>query len=1050
MSINLKKIEIEAFRAYNKKLSFDFLSKKDILANLVVIYAPNGSGKTSFFDAIEWGLSGKIRRISENPYVKNIAENEKGKILLNIDSSKDQGTVSMIFSNDEMKKINTKIIKPPRKTDYDVGETITDTLNTTKESVNKLIKKNILTHDQIDRFLRFQNSKDRYEALKSFWDFNNDTEIYEGLLEIIKLLKDKKDDVKKEKEQLEKDLINLSLNVEKIQKLNMYIKEYNQISNTNQIDKVRLEDDIDEVFNRYILMKSDKEQSILKKRNNLNQVEKLLLIFKTNYLEKKSILSNIMTIEIPKVKRQLDMFTELKMYKVESEKFESELLKSFENLNKLNFLIGNKTKYDKKEELEKKILILRDKAIVNFDQISNKIINDKEKLINTEFQINKHKKTKEKIESRLSDFEECLIYENLSIEIENNKKKESKLKDDLMKINHQIIIQENDIKKINNYLMLKKDLLAKELEQNNFSNKINPVNFITNQNQLNDVNIKIEFLAKRIQENEEIGTELERLKKIGISFLSKSKSDCCPLCDQKYESFDELITKVQHFTSFSNQVNKQNDDLISLEVQKKEYEESRDKYFNDVKNQLNKILSTKKYDLEEKNILKQNIDKKLKQLFDVEKSQKASLIKLSLLKSKLNIEEYHGELLINIVRENLMNLKNEIIDITKLIELDEETDESLRKQIRKLEVDILSLKKQIDENNKKLNELNNDIVKKYELFEKEFVSNEKEHINYEEKVEILNQKIIEIKKEAQNLKEKINEINKQLDGKKENEIIDEDKKLNRTVQEIEYNLKMIEKDIVKNFGEEVGDYRKINEEYFGFKIYNLRYEIRMLNEEINILNSLNNTLSSYINSSIKIQKEEELVNKKEDLKNIDSQLKKIQRVSSKAQGYIDHKIKNEFNLDRVNDIFRMIDPHPQFKEIDFKLDRNLKDGKLGLDITCKEGIDDSRSTAPVLYLSSAQVNILSLSIFMASAIENTNDFNFILMDDPIQHLDGLNILSFIDLLRVICFTRNKQVIISTHDQGFFNLCQKKIDEDYYAAKYIDLSNLEADSKVKEF
>ncbi len=96
----------------------------------------------------------------------------------------------------------------------------------------------------------------------------------------------------------------------------------------------------------------------------------------------------------------------------------------------------------------------------------------------------------------------------------------------------------------------------------------------------------------------------------------------------------------------------------------------------------------------------------------------------------------------------------------------------------------------------------------------------------------------------------------------------------------------------------------------------------------------------------------------------------------------------------------MIEPHPDFRKISFKINEANPD-KLGLDIMCKRTEDEE--DAPILYLSSAQVNILSLSIFLGTALENTDKVNTIFMDDPIQHLDSLNELSFIDLLRILAF-----------------------------------------------
>ena len=61
MSKKIKEIDITAFRAYKDVQKFDFIHKNSgNIANLVAIYAPNGYGKTSFFDAVEWAVTGTI------------------------------------------------------------------------------------------------------------------------------------------------------------------------------------------------------------------------------------------------------------------------------------------------------------------------------------------------------------------------------------------------------------------------------------------------------------------------------------------------------------------------------------------------------------------------------------------------------------------------------------------------------------------------------------------------------------------------------------------------------------------------------------------------------------------------------------------------------------------------------------------------------------------------------------------------------------------------------------------------------------------------------
>ncbi|WP_449402628.1 hypothetical protein [Exiguobacterium artemiae] len=136
----------------------------------------------------------------------------------------------------------------------------------------------------------------------------------------------------------------------------------------------------------------------------------------------------------------------------------------------------------------------------------------------------------------------------------------------------------------------------------------------------------------------------------------------------------------------------------------------------------------------------------------------------------------------------------------------------------------------------------------------------------------------------------------------------------------------------------------------------------------------------------------------------------------------------------------MIDPHPIFKNIRLNIGLNKNDKlELKVYVTDESG---QEKLAPSIYFSAAQLNMLSLSIFLARALnEETSDiFQTIIMDDPIQHLDNMNVLSFIDLIRIIITDLDKQVIMSTHDENVFNLMRKKLDPSFVNSKFIRLSS----------
>ncbi|WP_305812145.1 hypothetical protein [Photobacterium leiognathi] len=152
-------------------------------------------------------------------------------------------------------------------------------------------------------------------------------------------------------------------------------------------------------------------------------------------------------------------------------------------------------------------------------------------------------------------------------------------------------------------------------------------------------------------------------------------------------------------------------------------------------------------------------------------------------------------------------------------------------------------------------------------------------------------------------------------------------------------------------------------------------------------------------------------------------------------------INNFFFEDLINAIYKKIDPHPTFKKVEFKV--SFETEKPTLNILVSDGLGGILS--PILYFSAAQTNILSLSVFLANAIhakdDNENPIDVILIDDPIQAMDSINVLSTIDLLRSICLQFDKQLIISTHDENFFGLLQRKIPTEIFDQNFLSWKNL---------
>ncbi|WP_162616139.1 AAA family ATPase [Paenibacillus lutimineralis] len=77
-----------------------------------------------------------------------------------------------------------------------------------------------------------------------------------------------------------------------------------------------------------------------------------------------------------------------------------------------------------------------------------------------------------------------------------------------------------------------------------------------------------------------------------------------------------------------------------------------------------------------------------------------------------------------------------------------------------------------------------------------------------------------------------------------------------------------------------------------------------------------------------------------------------------------------------------------------------------------------------LTFSSAQANVLAVCIFLSLALsQRWTALEMIGIDDPFQNMDDINVFSFIDVISQII--SHKQVIISSHNEDFVNLIRNK-------------------------
>ena len=209
MNKKIREIDIKAFRAYKDVQKFDFMHKTSgNVADLVAIYAPNGYGKTSFFDAVEWAITGTIERLNTGRPIKEEVKKEEDYILKNRDANEEYGNVTIISEENDVFSVNTKKKTGKMKSDFKPGELvkISSELQTILDEKGSFCTTNLLAHDKITGFLQNYTAEDKTSELRVMWDENNYSEILNDITELYNELEKRKKQLSLELSKEEKEL----------------------------------------------------------------------------------------------------------------------------------------------------------------------------------------------------------------------------------------------------------------------------------------------------------------------------------------------------------------------------------------------------------------------------------------------------------------------------------------------------------------------------------------------------------------------------------------------------------------------------------------------------------------------------------------------------------------------------------------------------------------------------------------------------------------------------------------------------------------------------
>lgn len=366
MKMKIKQLNIENFRCFKGNNSFHMDEKT------IILYGENGYGKSSFFDAIEWCLTGTVDRfrqpgekgVNKSIILNRLAEEgETCSVELKIDGinlrrsfNKIEKPREVVFIKDNL--TNKILAQGKESVEKYIGEHIAEKTANKKLLSTLLKKSHILSQDQITDFVLRDNPKDRFNSLADIMGYRQIMNLAENLKKI--------DDVLKHNIKQENESISTYENVihEKVQeKVEIDGIEVNTLLNELNID-ITSQSIFEEI--------GKKENSLIREEVKLN--EKLANfkkisseITKMSYLDtesKTAVLKTSLEIELTKQRK-----TEVLLEKIGNEI--KQIAKKQSNIDSQNNLVNEKIELEKKV---KELQLFLEKTGVNEDELNGLVL----------------------------------------------------------------------------------------------------------------------------------------------------------------------------------------------------------------------------------------------------------------------------------------------------------------------------------------------------------------------------------------------------------------------------------------------------------------------------------------------------------------------------------------------------------------------------------------------------------------------------------------------------------------------------------------------------
>lgn len=544
--MKIEQLQFNNFRAYRKE-TFNIPLEK----NIILLYARNGFGKTSFFDGIEWGLTGKIERYNnpakeknEYPVLRNSFVNtpsindgiyikfttgDQVRRGIKCDLTNDYGKGTLFLNDENIDNLNHVLVEETFLQDVNLEKSFNFT--------------QLLSQELISNFIRHTKDPDRYKTIVDLFGLSSYKNYDLHISQAQKFLKDKIENLEEELKIKRQELA-----VENAKLKTLDIDPQLMLEELESIHNFKIEfKNLTDIKELYMNSKKEKEIELNKLKDEFSRLKYL----ETNYKDKEE--------KIKKYSDDYNLYTSLEKFVREfsKKKFYDNILENIDNYNE----------YIKNEETilasEKKLIDLKDEekrySFFNNNQTEDELI----------INLSDYKKEyKERVESFINAKKQISTYENSIKSLQENLQQISSLK---------------------NALLYSAKQFLSEKENENLSNC--PVC----ENQF-DINHTLMQISEKLDKGnldldfKEVTRSIDdlfNLKKEHIKFVENEKNTLYKLAKSVLEIFkkeyDELLKINVDYDKLRESYTIVIESLYSLSMDIKDFNSSKEKFFLELK-----------------------------------------------------------------------------------------------------------------------------------------------------------------------------------------------------------------------------------------------------------------------------------------------------------------------------------------------------------------------------------------------------------------------------------------------------------------------------------